>query len=147
MSDPRSQGREAALQILYFAEVGKARPDEAVEAFFAEHAPEATEDLRAFAREIVLGVTAHLLDLDMLIQRHSEHWRLERLAVIDRLILRIGAWEFQHSDAPPAVVIDEAIELARRFSTEEAVPFVNGVLDAIKDRIERGDIAADPASS
>ena len=136
MSDPRSQGREAALQILYFAEVGKARPDEAVEAFFAEHAPEATEDLRAFAREIVLGVTAHLLDLDMLIQRHSEHWRLERLAVIDRLILRIGAWEFQHSDAPPAVVIDEAIELARRFSGDNAVGFVNGVLDGIRKTLD-----------
>ena len=136
MSDPRSQGREAALQILYFAEVCKARPDEAVEAFFAEHAPEATEDLRAFAREIVLGVTAHLLDLDMLIQRHSEHWRLERLAVIDRLILRIGAWEFQHSDSPPAVVIDEAIELARRFSGDNAVGFVNGVLDGIRKTLD-----------
>lgn len=136
MSDPRSQGREAALQILYFAEVGKALPEEAVEAFFAEHGPDATEDLRAFAREIVLGVTTHLLDLDMLIQRHSEHWRLERLAVIDRLILRIGAWEFQYSAAPPAVVIDEAIELARRFSGDNAVGFVNGVLDGIRKTLD-----------
>ena len=136
MSDPRSQGREAALQILYFAEVGKARPEEAVEAFFAEHGADATEALRGFAREIVFGVTTHLLDLDMLIQRHSEHWRLERLAVIDRLILRIGAWEFQHSDAPPAVVIDEAIELARRFSGDHAVGFVNGVLDGIRKTLD-----------
>ena len=70
------------------------------------------------------------------------------MPVIDRLILRLGIYELLHDPAtPPRVVIDEAIELARRFSTDEAVPFVNGVLDAIKDRIERGDIAADPASS
>ncbi|HEX5217095.1 MAG TPA: transcription antitermination factor NusB [Vicinamibacterales bacterium] len=136
MSDLRSQGREAALQILYFAEVGKTAPEEAVEAFFAGHGADASADLRAFAREIVLGVTTHLLDLDMLIQRHSEHWRLERLAVIDRLILRIGAWEFQHSEAPPAVVIDEAIELARRFSGDQAVGFVNGVLDGIRKTLD-----------
>ena len=81
-------------------------------------------------------MTTHLLDLDMLIQRHSEHWRLERLAVIDRVILRIGAWEFQYSDSPPAVVIDEAIELARRFSGDNAVGFVNGVLDGIRKTLD-----------
>ena len=136
MSSSRSQGREAALQILYFAEVGKAAPDAALEAFFAEHGAEAAGDVRAFAREIVLGVSAQLLELDMLIQRHSEHWRLERLAVIDRLILRIGAWEFLHSDSPAAVVIDEAIELARRFSGDSAVGFVNGVLDGIRKALD-----------
>ena len=136
MSDPRSQGREAALQILYFAEVGKAAPEDAVEAFFAEHGAEAGDDVRAFAREIVLGVSAQLLELDMLIQRHSEHWRLERLAVIDRLILRIGAWEFQHWDLPVAEVINEAIELARRFSGDSAVGFVNGVLDGIRKALD-----------
>jgi len=136
VSGPRSQGREAALQILYFTEVGKTAPEEAVEAFFAVHGAAAAAEVRAFAREIVLGVSAHLLDLDMLIQRHSEHWRLERLAVIDRLILRIGAWEFQYSDSPAPVVIDEAIELARRFSGDNAVRFVNGVLDGIRKALD-----------
>lgn len=136
MSGPRHQARDAALQILYFAEVGKTGPVEAIEAFFAEHGPDASEDLRAFAREIVIGTTAGMLDLDLLIQRHSEHWRLERLAVIDRLILRIGAWELQQPDSPPAVVIDEAIELARRFSSDDSVRFVNGVLDGIRKALD-----------
>ncbi len=68
-----------------------------------------------------------------MIQAHSEHWRLERLAVIDRLILRIAVWELRHApDTPPAVVMNEALELARTFSTDDAVRFVNGVLDAIR---------------
>ncbi len=71
--------------------------------------------------------------LDALIQQHSEHWRLERLAVIDRLILRMAAWELQHAGGhAAAVVLNEALELARTFSTDDAVRFVNGVLDSIR---------------
>lgn len=136
MSGPRHQGREAALQILYFAEVGRAAAADAIDAFFTEHGPDAAAEVRDFARAIVLGVTGDLLNLDMLIQRHSEHWRLERLAVIDRLILRIGAWELQQPDSPAAVVIDEAVELARRFSSDDSVRFVNGVLDGIRKTLD-----------
>ena len=136
MSGPRRQGREAALQILYFSEVGKTSPMEAIEAFFVEHAPDAADDVRAFAAEIVINVAAAKGELDTLIQRHSENWRLERLAVIDRLILRMGAWELQRSDVPPAAVIDEGVELARQFSSDEAVGFVNGVLDGIRKTLD-----------
>ena len=129
----RHQAREAALQVLYFWEIGKADPEDALTAYFAEHLPEATEPVRTFASELVRGTVADLASLDPVIEKHSEHWRLSRLAVIDRLILRMAVWELRHHpDTPPAVVLDEAIELARTFSTEESAKFVNGVLDAIR---------------
>jgi len=132
VSTPRHQAREAALQVLYFSEVGGATPDAALDAYFAEHLPEAGESLRAFATVLVRGTATDRAALDELIGRHSQHWRVDRLAVIDRLILRMAAWELQHqSDTPAAVVIDEAIELARTFGTDESPRFVNGVLDAI----------------
>jgi len=134
---PRHHAREAALQILYFWEIGGAEPDQAIDAFFAEHQPDAEESARAFAATIVHGTIGSIPDLDALIVQHAHNWRLERLAVIDRLILRMAIWELQHEpDTPPAVVLDEAIELARTFGTDESVKFVNGVLDGIKKRLE-----------
>ena len=133
MIGPRRQAREAALQILYFWEVGRADPDGAIEAFFREHAAEASGDVVAFATALVHGTVADVAELDELIRQHSAHWRVERLAVLDRLILRMAVWELRHADdAPAPVVINEAIELARRFSTPDAVRFVNGVLDGIR---------------
>jgi N utilization substance protein B len=129
----RHHAREAALQILYFWEIGRADADEAIDAFFAEHEPDASEATRAFAAALVRGTIADLPAIDALITAHSEHWRLDRLAVIDRMILRMAVGELRQSaDTPQAVVIDEAIELARTFSTDESVRFVNGVLDAIR---------------
>lgn len=76
-------------------------------------------------------------DLDALIAQHSRHWRVDRLAIIDRLIIRMATWEIQHDrETPPAVIINEALELTRRFSADEAVGFVNGMLDAIRKTIE-----------
>ena len=130
---PRHQAREAALQVLYFCEVGRAPADDALTAFFTEHAPDAPEAVRGFAGDLVQGTLTEVAALDALIEQHSQHWRLTRLAIIDRLILRMSAWELEHErDTPPAVVIDEALELARTFSTEEAVKYVNGVLDGIR---------------
>lgn len=136
---PRHQAREAALQILYFWEVGGADPEEAIAAFFADHGAAASEAVRAFAGELVRGTTAEVDRLDARIRQHSEHWRVERLAVIDRLILRMAVWELLHqADTPPAVVLNEALELARTFGTDESVRFVNGVLDAIRKGLEPG---------
>lgn len=130
---PRHRAREAALQILYFWEVGRASPGEALDAFFAEHEPDAPEPLRTFASDLVHGTIAEVRRLDEVIAAHSANWRLDRLAVIDRMILRMAVWELGHArDTPAAVVIDEAIELARTFSTDDSVRFVNGVLDAIR---------------
>ena len=136
---PRRQAREAALQILYFWEVGRADPQVAIDAFFDEHQPESAEAVRAFASELVFGTVTGVADLDATIEQHSTRWRIERLAVIDRLILRMAIWELRHTrDVPAAVVLNEAVELARRFSSEEAVRFVNGVLDAVRKSLEDG---------
>jgi transcription antitermination protein NusB len=130
---PRHHAREAALQILYFWEVGRTSPDAALEAYFAEHDPEATPAVREYADTLVRGTTGDVAALDEAIAAHSAHWRIERLAVIDRMILRLAVWELRHEpDTPAPVVIDEAIELARTFSTDDSVRFVNGVLDAIR---------------
>jgi len=90
----------------------------------------------ARAAALVLGAHEAQADLDALIAAHSANWRVKRLAVIDRIILRLGAWELQHQpDTPDAVVLDEAIELARAFGTDESPKFVNGVLDAIRRKL------------
>ena len=133
----RHQAREAALQILYFCEAGRVAPDEALGVFFAEHAPEASEGVREFAARLVRGTLAEAGTLDELIGAHSINWRLERLATIDRLILRMAVWELRHDPETPApVVIDEAIELARTFGAEASVSFVNGVLDSIRRALD-----------
>jgi len=134
---PRRQAREAALQALYFWEVGRTAPDDAVDAVFAEHLPEAPEGVRAFAETLMRGAVATHQETDVLIEKQSSHWRLERLAVIDKSILRLAVWELQHQpETPPAVIVNEALELARTFSGEESVKFVNGVLDGIRRSLE-----------
>ena len=133
----RHQAREAALQILYFWEVGGTPVDDAVNAFFAEHHPDAGDDVRSFARQLVVGTVAEVAASDALITQHARNWRLERFAMIDRLILRMATWELLHQpETPAAVVLDEAIELARTFGTEDSVRFVNGVLDGIRKTLE-----------
>ncbi len=90
-----------------------------------------------FANQLVRGVIARLADIDLTISRHTEHWRISRMAVVDRNILRIAAYEFLYeTETPRPVVINEALEIARRFSTPEATQFINGVLDAIKRELD-----------
>jgi N utilization substance protein B len=133
MKRQRHRARTAALRILYFWEVSGAEPEEAVDAYFETHEPDAPDNVRAFARELVLGTAAEHERLDTLIAAHTEHWRVERLAVIDRLILRMAAWELGHEpETPPPVVLNEAVELARAFGADESGRFVNGVLDSIR---------------
>jgi transcription antitermination protein NusB len=137
VSGPRRQAREAALQILYFWEVGRTQPGAAIDAYFKEHRADADEAVVTFAATIVMGTAKEVSDLDALIAQHLRHWRIERLAVIDRSILRMAVWELRHeTDTPPAVVLNEALELARRFSTDDSVAFINGVLDGIRKALE-----------
>jgi N utilization substance protein B len=96
------------------------------------------DDLAAFANSLAEGVAAHVAELDPLISEAAAHWRLERMNVVDRLVMRLAVYEFLYErDTPATVIINEALELARAFSSEEAVPFVNGVLDGIRRRLER----------
>jgi N utilization substance protein B len=122
----RRYARELALQTLYSVEVGKNDPAEALAQ--ALEAPSAA-DQRVFVRDLVLGTLEHAAQSDAVISPLLQGWTLERLPTLDRLVLRMSIYELQHQkETPPAVVINEAVELAKKFSTEESGRFVNGVL-------------------
>jgi N utilization substance protein B len=127
----RRHAREAALKMLYMWEVGQNTPQLTINTYFLEHDPKATIEVQVFASELVFGTSNEKAELDAALEPHIQGWRIERLAVLDRLILRMALWEMRHHrDTPPAVVINEAMELARLFTSEDAVKFINGVLDA-----------------
>jgi N utilization substance protein B len=132
----RSQGREAALTALYQLDLSGELGDASVEPPIRdEEAP--LEDARAFAKTIVAGVRKHVSDLDVELETVAINWQVERMAVIDRNVLRIGAYELLHSaDVPAAVAINEAVILAQKFSTKDSGAFVNGVLDRIRERAD-----------
>ncbi len=112
----------------------KMTPDEAFEGFYSSLAvPEGTVRVPRdnFLEELVRGTMSKLADIDPRIQRHAAHWRLERMPTVDRNILRLAVYEMLLTDTPAPVLIDEALELARQYSGEESVHFVNGVLDAV----------------
>lgn len=134
----RHRGREAALQLLYQREVGWAGSGgsgAASEAFWGGR--RVPDSRRRFTTALVEGTTAHLDAIDTLLASSSHHWRLARMAVIDRLIMRMAIYELVYTETPKAVIIDEAIELAKTFSADEAAPFINGILDGVSRRIER----------
>jgi N utilization substance protein B len=137
----RHRGREAAIQMLYQWEVGRVSLIEVRRAWpelSHDEAEPLSADLTAFANTLVDGVASHVEAIDPMISEAAAHWRLERMNVIDRLVLRLAVYEFLYEpDTPATVIINEALELARAFSSEEAVPFVNGVLDGIKRKLER----------
>jgi len=129
VAPPRA--RELALQYLYERDLLGPEETEGLDGFLAVFA-EPDEDIRPFARTLIEGVLARADELDEQIREFAENWRIERMAVVDRNILRLGAWEILHlPETPPKVAIDEAIELAKRFSTAESGSFVNGILDKI----------------
>ncbi len=140
----RHRGREAALQLLYQWEVcrlGGSELDEACEFYWAVHP--APPGRREFARALVAGTTDHLSEIDPLLEANAENWRVARMAIVDRLIMRMAVYELLYSKTPPVVVIDEALELARTFGGDQAVPFVNGVLDSIHHAHPRGTVPTD----
>ena len=100
---------------------------------------ELPEGARAFGQELVHGIAQHRVELDALLSEHATNWRISRMAAVDRNILRIGAYELTSTETPTRVVLDEAIELARRFGDDPSPSFVNGVLDAVARAIGRGD--------
>ena len=126
----RRKARELALQMLYENDVAGTEPRE----MFArtsdlQTAPEGT---RAFAEHLVTGTLAHRDDLDAIISKQADNWRLSRMPVVDRNILRLALFELLHEpDTPHPVVIDEALEIAKRFSTPRSSQFINGILDGV----------------
>lgn len=140
--DRRHRAREAALQVLYQWDVGRGDVDRASETFFTWQWPDkepASDAIREFASALARDTVARLDVIDPLIAETAERWRPERMAVLDRLILRLATCELLRDPAtPPPVVINEALELARTFSTEESVKFINGMLDAIRKKVVTG---------
>ena len=146
----RHQARETALQILYQWEVGKLPPAEAASHrwLIEEEGEPLPDQARRFAESLATGTAAHVAEIDALLEQHAQHWRLERMAVVDRLILRLAVFEFLYTrETPRTVVIDEAIELARTFSEQDAVRFVNGVLDGVHHALATGAAGAGPATT
>jgi len=136
----RHRAREAAVQMLYQWEVGRVSISEVGQTFWTgPAAPEALgEDMRGFATRLATGVAGTVADIDPMIVEAAENWRIERMNVLDRLILRLAIYEFLHEPGTPAkVVINEALELARTFSTDDSVRFINGILDAVRRTLAR----------
>lgn len=143
----RHKSRQRALQILFQVDQREQPVQDAIAAYYeslysAESETELSPD--PFMEELVGGAVAKREEIDRRIAQRSEHWRLERMPVVDRNILRLAIYEMTELHTPPAVVIDEAIELARRFSGEASLPFINGVLDAVRRESFPNDSSTEP---
>jgi len=128
----RHVGRQRAVQALFALE--EATPeaiDRGLQDFWASVEEKTSPQARAFAEELVRGVIAHRAELDAAVQAESQNWRLERMARVDRNVLRVAAWELLHTGTPARVVINEAVEVARTFGGENSPAFVNGILDRL----------------
>jgi N utilization substance protein B len=131
----RREAREAALQMMYQSEIGRASAHEAIRTYWPSRAGDSDlpEPLQEFANGLVRGTIARMPEIDEILATHAQNWRVERMAVIDRIVLRLAVYELlAEPETPSKVVINEAIELARTFSGDEAVGFVNGVLDSVR---------------
>jgi len=132
----RSRCREWALQLLYQAEFSGERQPEALERFWRHFQLEGAAP--AYLRELVEGVASHLEELDAFILRFSEHWRLSRMTIVDRSLLRLAVYELLYQpQIPPRVVSNEAVEMAKRYGSETSGGFVNGILDQVRISLGR----------
>jgi transcription antitermination protein NusB len=143
----RRKARECALQMLFAADVAETRADELARTFWSELADSELEpQAREFATQLAMGTLAHLEEVDERIRSRAEHWRINRMALVDRNVLRLAVYEFLHEPTPRTVAINEALEVARRFSTYEATQFINGILDAIKRDLDEESPESETAS-
>jgi transcription antitermination protein NusB len=132
----RSRCREWALQFLYSAEFAGAPRPEALERFWRHFQTAGAPP--AYLKDLVEGVAGHLEELDAFILRYSEHWRLERMTIVDRNLLRLAIYELLYQpNIPPKVVINEAVEMAKRYGSEASGGFVNGILDQVRLSVGR----------
>ena len=134
----RRIARECALQMLYQHDIGRQPAEYIIETFWEmnEHPPK----VRMFANLLFRGSVERLKEIDRTIQLHTQNWRLVRMAAVDRNILRLAVYEFlSDSQTPESVVINEALEIAKKFSTHESAQFVNGVLDSVKNDLHKSD--------
>ena len=132
----RRRGRELALQMLFQWDLSKDSLANVRSTFWTLN-NDVEEDVRAFADHLSGGTAEQIERIDLLLARHAEHWRVSRMAAVDRNILRLATFELLfESQTPRAVIINEALEVARKFSTSESIHFINGILDSIRKEIE-----------
>jgi N utilization substance protein B len=131
----RRKAREFALQMLFQWDITRDQIESIAASFWINH--DESESVVEFARQLVTRTIEHVEQIDRLIQKHAEHWRLDRMAVVDRNLLRMATQEFLFdAETPKSVVINEAIEIARRYSAQESPQFINGILDSIRKELE-----------
>lgn len=126
----RRKSREYALQLLYARDMTGWQMEELSPLFWKDHS--VSTQTSAYADKIVSGVMGHAASIDILIEQNAKNWKISRMSHVDRNILRIAVYEFLYEDSPPVVIINEAIEVAKRYGDGESGQFVNGVLDAIR---------------
>ena len=133
----RRKSRELTLQMLFQADMGKQNPEQVRQTFWRERG-DVGADVQGFAEDLFQVATNRASEIDGLIEGHAEHWRMERMAAVDRNLLRAAVAELLGFPATPrAVVINEALEIARKFSSPESVQFINGVLDSVGKELEK----------
>lgn len=129
----RRKGREYALQALYLSDVTRLEPTQALK-HVLKGDPPPEKAIADFAHKLTAGAAAHLTDLDEIIIRYAQNWEMKRMAALDRNVLRLGTYELIYeTDTPVSVIIDEAVEIAKTYSTGDSGKFVNGILDKIKN--------------
>lgn len=135
----RRKARECALQMLFAADVAKTPDASVLTGNYWKELGEPTLDeaTREFSNQLAAGTLREIERTDETIRTRAEHWRIERMAIVDRNVLRLAVYEFLFTDTPHTVIINEALEIARRFSTFEATQFINGILDAVKHDLEK----------
>ena len=132
----RRKARESTLQILFQLEFDNTQPEKVIDSFWKNR--RATKEIKEHCRWLVEGVTSHRENIDRLIQSVSANWRISRMAIVDRNVLRMAVFELLHEESlAPAIVINEAIEIAKKYSSEEGANFVNGILDAVRKEIQK----------
>ncbi|MEJ7847399.1 MAG: transcription antitermination factor NusB [Pyrinomonadaceae bacterium] len=137
-SGTRRKARECALQMMFAADLVHNESSILTDDFWNELGETDIDDrTRDFSNNLVYGTLKNLEVIDDRIRTRAEHWRIERMAIVDRNVLRLAVYEFLYEDTPHTVVINEGLEIARRFSTFEATQFINGILDAIKLDLEK----------
>jgi N utilization substance protein B len=134
----RRKARELALQMLFQFDMSGNQPEMIIGTF--EELQKSKPNTREFAVKIFNGTIAHMTDLDDMIQSQAENWRLSRMACVDRNIIRMSVYEFLHeADTPKLVIIDEAIEIAKKYGTDKSPQFINGILDGILKKHHLGE--------
>jgi len=135
----RRKSRELALQVLYQIEMSECDAEENFDLFWRHFTP--SDNFKEFSQKIVKGVCQHREEIDTLIEKHSEHWRLKRMTIVDRNILRSAIFELIFCpDIPTKVILNEAIELSKKFSSEKSGSFVNGILDRVSHQVDRSSL-------